>query len=63
MTGYPHDGRVRRPVDHSWVLTAWVLPLVVAVAVTVVTAGFGALTIPVAVIVGLVATALHLGYR
>jgi energy-converting hydrogenase Eha subunit A len=59
MTGYSHDSPVHRPVDHSWMLAAWVLPLVVAFGITVVTAGFGAVTILAAIMVGLVSTALH----
>jgi hypothetical protein len=59
MTGYPHDGPVRRPADHGWVLGAWVLPLLVAVGFTVATAGFGAIFIAVAIVIGFVSTALH----
>ena len=59
MPGYPHNGPVRRPADHGWVLTGWVLPLVVAVGLTVATAGFGAVFIPVAIVIGLLATVLH----
>lgn len=63
MTGYPHDGPVRRPPDHSWMLAAWVLPMVVAILVTIATAGFGAMFIVVAIMIGLVATVLHRGGR
>lgn len=59
MTGFPHDGPVRRPADHGWVLTTWVLPLVVAIGFTVATAGFGAIFIPIAIVIGLVSTVLH----
>jgi hypothetical protein len=40
-------------------LAAWVLPLVVAVGITIVTAGFGAFVIVVAIMIGLISTALH----
>jgi len=56
-------GPARRPVDHSWILTGWVLPLVVAFGITVATAGFGALVIVVAIGVGLISTALHFASR
>lgn len=59
MTGYPHDGQVGRPPDHSWMVVAWVLPMVVAIGITVATAGFGAMFIVVAIMIGLVATVLH----
>jgi hypothetical protein len=63
MSGTSHDGPVRRPADHSWVLTAWVLPLAVAFGITVATAGFGALVIVPAVMIGLVSTVLHFAGR
>jgi hypothetical protein len=53
------NGPARRPADHGWILAAWVLPLVVAIGLTVATAGFGAIFIPVALMIGLVATLLH----
>jgi hypothetical protein len=59
MTGHTHDSSAHRGSDHSWVLTAWVLPLAVAGGITVLTAGFGALIIVVAIMIGLIATALH----
>lgn len=59
MTGYPHDGPVRPPADHGWILVGWVLPLVVAIGFTLATAGFGAIFIPVAIVIGLLATVLH----
>ncbi|GAB1516926.1 hypothetical protein [Actinophytocola sp. KF-1] len=61
MTNTPQ----RRPVhvDHSWLLAAWGVPMAVAVVITVVTAGFGVIAIPVALVIGLVATGLHLGAR
>lgn len=63
MTGYPHNGHVRRPADHGWILTAWVLPLVIAIGLTLATAGFGAIFIPIAIVIGLLATVLHLWRR
>lgn len=63
MTGYPQNGRARRPANHSWLLAAWGVPLAVAAVITIATAGFGALTFVVAIVVGVVATALHLGQR
>jgi hypothetical protein len=59
MTDNPSRGPIRRPADHGWVLAAWVLPLFVAIGFTIATAGFGAIFIPVAIAVGLVATVLH----
>ena len=59
MTGSAHDGPASGPRSTSWLVTAWVVPLAIAGGITVVTAGFGAITIAVAVMVGLVATALH----
>ena len=59
MTGYSHDSPIHQPADHSWILTAWVLPLAVAVGITILTFGFGALFIAVAIVIGLVSTALH----
>ncbi|HEV8555672.1 MAG TPA: hypothetical protein VGR06_04645 [Actinophytocola sp.] len=44
-------------------LAAWVLPMVVAILVTIATAGFGAMFIVVAIMIGLVATVLHRGGR
>ena len=43
------------PVDRSWLLGAWGVPIT--------TAGFGALAIPVALVIGLVAAGPHLGAR
>ena len=54
---------VHRPADRGWLLAAWGIPLGVAAVITVVTAGFGVLTIPVAVMVGLIATVLHFARR
>ena len=59
MAEYTRGGPVDRPADHSWVLTAWVLPLAIAIGFTIATFGFGAFTIAVAIVVGLVATVLH----
>lgn len=59
MNGNQPDRPVHRPVDHSWMLAAWVLPLVVAFGITIATAGAGAMFIVVAIVIGLVATALH----
>lgn len=59
MTGYPRGGRPRRPVDRSWLLAAWGVPLAAAAAITIMTAGFGALVFVAAVMVGIVATVLH----
>lgn len=59
MTNNSEHGPVRRPPDHSWILSAWVLPLVVAFGITVVTAGFGAMFIVVAIMIGVGATLLH----
>ena len=59
MTGNAQNGPVRQPADHSWVMAAWVLPMVVAVGITIATAGFGAMFIVVAIMIGLAATALH----
>ena len=55
------DNPVRRQRNTNWMITAWMVPLAVAAGITVLTAGFGAITIAVAiaVAVGLVATALH----
>lgn len=55
MNSHTHD----HPTDHGWVLTAWVLPLSVAAVITMLTFGFGAMFIGVAIVVGLVATVLH----
>ena len=63
MTGYPHDRNVHQPADHGWILAAWVLPLVVAIGLTLATAGFGAIFIPVAIVIGVLATVLHHGRR
>lgn len=59
MTGPAHDDPVQGTGRGNWLITAWVVPLAIAAGITVVTAGFGAITIAVAVAVGLVATALH----
>ena len=59
MTRNPHESPIRRPADHSWMLAAWVLPLVVAFGITVATAGFGAMFIVVAIMIGVGATLLH----
>jgi len=59
MTSKPHNGPVRRPVDHSWMLVGWVLPLAVAFGITIATAGFGAMFIVVAIMIGLASTLLH----
>ena len=63
MTSSAHDDPVRRPRSTNWLITAWVVPLAIAAGITVLTAGFGAITIPVAIAVGLVATALHFAGR
>ncbi len=63
MTGYPRDGQPHQPTDRSWLLAAWGVPLAVAAAITIATAGFGALVFVVAIVVGVVATVLHLGQR
>lgn len=59
MTGHSQDSSAHRGADHSWVLTAWGLPLAVAIGITIVTAGFGAITIVVAIMIGLISTALR----
>ncbi|WIY02823.1 hypothetical protein QRX60_02795 [Amycolatopsis mongoliensis] len=60
----PHDvPRRYRHRDHTWVLGAWVLPLAVAAALTAVSGGLLAITLPVALVVGIVATVLHLRDR
>ncbi len=59
MTGYSHNDPIRRPADHSWVLAVWVLPLVLAIGFTIITAGFGAIAIPFVIVIGLVASVLH----
>lgn len=61
MNGNQPDRPVHRPADHSWMLAAWVLPLLVAFAITVATAGAGAMFIVVAIVIGVVATVLHFG--
>ncbi|MBE1497998.1 putative integral membrane protein [Amycolatopsis lexingtonensis] len=48
-----------RPHDHSWMVGAWVLPLAVAAALTAVSGGLLAITLPVALVVGIAATVLH----
>lgn len=58
-TNNPRNGPVPRPADHSWILAAWVLPLVVAVGFTVATAGIGAIFIVIAIMIGLAATVVH----
>lgn len=59
MTDYRRGGQTRHPTDKNWVPSWWLLPLAIALGVTILTAGFAALTFVVAVVVGLVATALH----
>ena len=59
MSGNSYESPIRRPADRSWMLAAWVLPLVVAFGITLATAGFGAMFIVVAIIIGLVSTVLH----
>jgi hypothetical protein len=63
MAQYANDGPARRPVEHAWLVTAWVLPLVVAIGFSIATAGFGAITIPFAIVIGLVSTVLHFAGR
>ena len=63
MARYANDHSVRRPADHGWVMVAWVLPLAVAIGFSIVTAGFGAITIPFAIVIGVVATVLHFSGR
>jgi hypothetical protein len=50
-------------VDHGWVVTAWVLPLAVAIGFSIATAGFGAITIPFAIMIGLISTVLRFSGR
>jgi len=59
MTGHSQDSSAHRRVDHSWVLGAWVLPLAIAIGITILTGGFGAITIVVAIMIGLISTALR----
>lgn len=49
-----------RQHDHTWMLTAWVLPLAAAAALTAVSGGLLAITLPLALAIGIVATAMHL---
>jgi hypothetical protein len=63
MGPYANDGPARRPVDHGWVVTAWVLPLAVAIGFSIATAGFGAITIPFAIMIGLISTVLRFSGR
>lgn len=63
MSGNPNDSSAGRTVDHSWLLVAWGLPLLIGLGITVVTAGFGAMAIVVALMIGTVSTVLHLGGR
>lgn len=63
MTTDPRGGLARPPKDHGWVLTAWVLPLVLAVGFAFATAGLGAIFIPIAIVIGLAATAVHFAGR
>ncbi|MEU5261263.1 hypothetical protein [Amycolatopsis sp. NPDC021455] len=57
----PHEvPRQYRRHDHTWVLGVWVLPIAVAAALTALTGGLLAITLPVAVVVGIVGTVLHL---
>src|SRR5207244_3514997 len=59
-----HDvPRRYRHRDHIWVLGAWVLPVAVAAARTAVRGGVLAITLPVALVVGILATVLHLRDR
>ncbi|WP_439377371.1 hypothetical protein [Amycolatopsis lexingtonensis] len=56
----PHGvPRQYRRHDHTWVLGAWVLPLAIAAALTAVSGGLLAITLPVALVVGIAATVLH----
>ncbi|HKN53628.1 MAG TPA: hypothetical protein VJX66_14085 [Amycolatopsis sp.] len=48
-----------RQHDHSWMLVAWVLPVTIAAVLTVVSGGFLAITLPVALAIGVVATLTH----
>lgn len=59
MTGQTHDGPVRRPVDHTSLLTIWVAPMAVAIGISIATVGFAAFTIVVAIMISLVATVVH----
>lgn len=63
MSDYSRNDSQRRPAGGSWVIMAWVLPLAIAIGLTVATAGFGAITIAIAIIIGLVATVLHFAGR
>ena len=63
MNGSSHDGPARRPADHNWLLTAWGLPLAVAIGFTVLTAGIGVIAIVIAIMIGLVSTVLHFAVR
>jgi hypothetical protein len=45
--------------DHTWVLTVWVLPLALAAALTAVSGGLLAITLPVALVVSVIATVLR----
>jgi len=55
-----HDvPRQYRRHDHTWVLTAWVLPMAVAAALTAVSGGLLAITLPVALVIGILLTVLH----
>ena len=42
--------------DSGWILAGWVLPLVVAIGLILATAGFGAIFIPVVIVIGLLST-------
>ncbi len=63
MTHSSHNRPAHRRVDHTWVFAAWGVPIAVAVVITVLTAGFGVIAIPVAFLVGLTATVLHFAAR
>lgn len=60
MTESPKVPRQYRHRDHTWIMTAWVLPLAVAAAVTAMSGGLLAITLPVALVVGIIATVVHL---
>ncbi len=62
-TNSPQRRPVHPRVDHGWMLAAWGVPMAAAIVITILTAGFGAITVPVAVVRGLVATGLHFAAR
>ena len=56
----PHEvPRQYRHRDHAWIFAAWMVPLAVAAALTALSGGLLAITLPVALIIGIVATVLH----